>query len=66
MATERVWAIGMMRDEQDVAKAVIEHLAEECVDGILVLDNRSTDGTRDELEEARRSVDVPVEIMYDP
>lgn len=42
------WGIAMMRDEADVAEAVVRHMADE-VDGVLVADNGSTDGTRDIL-----------------
>lgn len=61
----QVWAVGMMRDEQDVAYAVLDHLANEAVDGIVVADNRSTDGTRDELERAATDLPVPVVIIDD-
>ena len=66
MATEQVWAVGMMRDEADVAYAVLEHLADEGVDGILVADNLSTDATRCELERAANDLTVPVVIVDDP
>lgn len=55
-----------MRDEQDVARSVIEHLVNEDVDGIIVLDNGSTDGTRHELESARTDASCEVLILNDP
>lgn len=60
----QVWAISMMRDEADVCADVVTHLAEEGVDGIIVADNRSTDGTADIL----RDLDVacPVIVIDDP
>lgn len=65
MATE-VWAIGMVRDEADVIGHTLSHLADEGVDGILIADNLSTDGTRDLLADARRCLDCRVEVLDDP
>lgn len=48
-----VWGVSMMRDEVDVAYHTIRHLAGESLDGIIVADNLSSDGTRAELERAR-------------
>ncbi len=50
---ELVYAVGMLKDEEDVAYGVITHLAGEGINGILVADNDSTDGTRAELERAK-------------
>lgn len=52
----KVYAISMMRDEADVARHICLHLAEELVDGIIVADNLSTDGTRAELEAAKAEI----------
>jgi hypothetical protein len=65
VATDLVAAVGMMRDEEDVARHVVEHLADEGVDLIIVADNLSKDGTRDALEDARRD-GVPVTVVDDP
>lgn len=46
---EQVWCVSMFRDEEDVAEHVIKHLIDEGVDGIIVADNLSTDGTRDKI-----------------
>jgi hypothetical protein len=45
----QVWGIAMMRDEEDVAGAVIEHMVGEGLNGIIVADNGSVDRTRQEL-----------------
>lgn len=45
-----VVAIGMMKDEADVAEGVVRHLDNEGVDVIIVSDNLSTDGTKEILE----------------
>jgi hypothetical protein len=45
----QVWGITMMRDEEDVAGAVIEHMVGEGLNGIIVADNGSVDRTRQEI-----------------
>lgn len=60
MATEKVWAVGMMRDEADVAADVIAHLIDEGVNGIIVADNNSTDGTREILAQVAK--DAPIHV----
>lgn len=57
-------AIGMAKDEADVARWVILHLLAEGVDEVLVADNRSTDHTRSILEELAR--EYPVHVVDDP
>jgi len=54
MATELVWAVMMVKDEADVIATTIEHLLASAVDGVLVADNLSTDGTMDILYELAR------------
>lgn len=63
--TERVVGITMMKDEEDVAFHVIQHMAEEELDLILVLDNGSTDATPQLLEQAKKSAPCPVIIIED-
>lgn len=53
---DRAWAVGMFKDEEDVAYHVLMHMAEEGMNGILVADNLSTDGTRQELERAKQDL----------
>lgn len=45
----QVYGIAMMRDEEDVAGAVIEHMVGEGLNGIIVADNGSVDRTKQEL-----------------
>src|SRR5688500_3550726 len=52
----QVWGVAMMRDEQDVAYDVITHLADEGFDAVIIADNRSTDGTANQLAQARHDV----------
>lgn len=54
-----VFAITMVKDEADIIEATIGHLLGQ-VDEILVLDNGSTDGTREILH------DLPVAVHDDP
>ena len=51
----RVWAVTMVRDEEDIIAATIEHLLDQGVDHVLVADNRSVDRTADILAELAAS-----------
>lgn len=50
-----VWGVARVKDEADVIRGVLEHMADE-VDGLLVADNSSTDGTRDILDDLKGSL----------
>lgn len=56
-----VWAVMMVRDEQDVIGQVVDHLLDQGVDHVLVADNGSVDATRAILtDRARRTGRVHV------
>lgn len=59
-----VWAVSMVRDEADVIAGTLQHMAEEGVEGIIVADNLSVDGTRDILADLTR--DLPLTVVDDP
>lgn len=58
-----IWAIAMVRDEADVLEQTLRQLAEQGVDRMLVMDNGSTDGTRDLLADLAR--DLPLIVGED-
>lgn len=60
-----VWGVSMFRDEADVAYHSIMHMAEEGLDGIIVADNLSTDGTRAELDRAAADVAGFCQVIVD-
>jgi hypothetical protein len=61
----KVWAVTMMKDEVDVAYQSIRHMLEQDVDGVLVADNLSTDGTRSDLEFIARKFPGRVHVVED-
>lgn len=58
-----VWGVAMMRNEEDTARHVIEHLFAQGVDAVLVADNDSTDGTAAVLSSLAET--HPVHIVQD-
>lgn len=62
---QQVWAVTMVRDEQDVIAHTLQHLIGEGVNGIIVADNLSTDATRDEIQRVAQSAPVPVLLQSD-
>lgn len=47
---DQVWAILRVKDEADILEYTLDHLAAEGVDGVWIIDNASTDGTREIIE----------------
>lgn len=58
-----IWAVGMVKNESDIVERVVRHLLEQDVDGILLADNNSSDGTLEMLQAL--AVDLPVHIALD-
>ena len=56
----------MMRDEVDVAAGVVEHLATEGVDGFIIADNRSVDGTGEMLRQLGLDLGIEIYVIDDP
>lgn len=61
-----VWAVTMVRDEMDILPYTIEHLAAEGIDGLVIADNLSTDGTWEWLQELRLDCEVVLLRDEDP
>src|SRR5262245_40129378 len=59
-----IWAITMVRDEEDIIEESIVHLLRQGVDRVLVADNLSNDRTRPILESLGRT--LPVHVTSDP
>jgi glycosyltransferase involved in cell wall biosynthesis len=57
------WGVATVKDEADVIAGTLRHMADE-VDHLLVLDNGSTDGTREILADLKD--DLPLTIVDDP
>lgn len=53
------WAVSLVKDEADVIEGTIRHMADE-VDGVIVADNASTDGTRDILDKLATELNLIV------
>lgn len=68
MMDSSVWAVTMVKDEADIIAYTLKHLAAEGVDGIIVADNLSTDGTRDILDSLQLRCELVVlddpEVAY--
>jgi len=50
----KIFGICMVKDEEDIIQYILEHLLSEGLDQIIILDNLSTDGTRDILNDMSR------------
>jgi glycosyltransferase involved in cell wall biosynthesis len=61
-----LWAIMMVKDEEDVIEPVLRHIAAQGVDGILVAENGSTDLTRDLLDWLHDQLPCPLFVKDDP
>ena len=59
-----VWAVSMMKNEDDIATHSVRHMLDQGVDGIIVVDNRSDDRTRWALE-SLRTEDTRVHVGSD-
>ena len=61
----KVWAVTMVRNEEDIIGFTLRHMISEGMDGIVVADNLSTDRTRDVLEAVKREAPIPFLLLED-
>jgi hypothetical protein len=62
----KIWGITMVRDEADIIELTLRHMTAQGVDGLLVADNLSRDGTSTILERLRRELPLTVVPDEDP
>lgn len=60
----QIWAVTMVRNEQDVIGRTVQHLIAEGVDHVLIADNLSTDSTRNILNGLAAT--LPITVVDDP
>jgi glycosyltransferase involved in cell wall biosynthesis len=60
----QLWAVAMIKDEADIIAHTLRHLETEGVDGIIVADNMSTDGSREIVEALK--LDCQLLCVTDP
>lgn len=58
-----IWAVAMVKNEEDIIRATVEHLLSQGIDAVLVADNGSTDKTLSILQELAQ--DHPVIVGHD-
>lgn len=64
--TPQVWGVTMVRDEADVIEQTLQHLADQELGGVIVFDNRSTDGTSELLADLAQDWDGWLKVVDDP
>lgn len=55
---DEVWAVFLVKNEADILEHTLRHAAEQGIDRLLVVDNGSTDGTRERVAELSASLPV--------
>lgn len=61
-----LWAVSMVKDELDIIEATVRHLESEGVDGIIIADNMSSDGTFELLKSLTPDCEWIVKRDTDP
>lgn len=60
-----IWAVAMVRNEEDIIELSIRHLISQGIDRILIVDNLSTDNTRAILEKLSKSLPITLGIDHE-
>jgi len=61
-----VWAVSMVRNEEDVVDVTVRHLLDQAIDGVIIVDNLSSDATPDILSDLARNSLVHVGRDVEP
>lgn len=62
---QRVWSVSLIKDELDIFGYTIEHLLAQDLDGILIADNMSDDGTQEMVREYARKYPQLIHVLID-
>lgn len=62
--SQRTIGVAMVKDEADIIDSTLRLMAHQ-VDGLLVADNMSTDGTVDILRRLSETIDMPMKVVLD-
>lgn len=62
---DKVFAVMMVKDEEDIVGYTIKHLIAEDVDGMVIYDNGSTDGTAGIIADIQRNSPIPISLRKD-
>lgn len=65
MTDAKVWAVGVVKDERDILPYTLDHWLTQDIDGVLIADNLSDDGTHEIIQEYHRKYPNFIHPMMD-
>jgi glycosyltransferase involved in cell wall biosynthesis len=60
-----VWAVMMVKNEEDIIGYTLKHLVGSGIHGIVIADNESTDSTLEIINDVKRSSNIPITMVRD-